>query len=82
MIYKTYILSTELHLQLGDDSKDVKVGTLIALIAESGEDWKAVQSNGSTSSAAVTPTVPISPPATPVQATTSSSIQHATKQPT
>lgn len=29
-------------LQLGDDSKDVKVGEIIALLAEAGEDWKTV----------------------------------------
>lgn len=29
--------------QVGDDSSDVQVGSLIALLAESGEDWKNVQ---------------------------------------
>jgi len=28
---------------LGDDSKDVKVGTLIALMVAEGEDWNDVQ---------------------------------------
>jgi hypothetical protein len=71
------------YLKLGDDSKDVKVGTLIALIADSGEDWKAVQNKGSASSVVDTPSVPISPPAAPVQAAISHSshIRHATKPP-
>lgn len=28
---------------MGDNSKDVKVGSLIALLAEHGEDWKSVR---------------------------------------
>lgn len=31
--------------QVGDDSSDVQVGSLIALLAESGEDWKNVKSS-------------------------------------
>lgn len=30
---------------MGDDSSDIQVGSLIALLAESGEDWKAIQSS-------------------------------------
>ena len=30
-------------LQLPDDSKDVKVGTVIALMVAEGEDWKDVE---------------------------------------
>lgn len=30
-------------LQLGDDSKDVKVGDLIALMVAEGEDWNDVK---------------------------------------
>jgi hypothetical protein len=29
---------------MGDDSKDVAVGSLIAVLAELGEDWKQIQS--------------------------------------
>lgn len=32
--------------QLGDDSKDVKVGSLIALMVAEGEDWNDVQVPG------------------------------------
>jgi len=32
--------------QLGDDSKDVKVGDLIALMVAEGEDWNDVQVPG------------------------------------
>ena len=32
-------------LKVGNDSTDVQVGSLIALLAESGEDWKSVQSS-------------------------------------
>lgn len=32
--------------QLGDDSKDVKVGDLIALMVAEGEDWNDVQIPG------------------------------------
>lgn len=30
---------------MGDDSSDIQVGSLIALLAESGEDWKNIQSS-------------------------------------
>lgn len=33
-------------LKLGDDSKDVKVGDLIALMVAEGEDWNDVQVPG------------------------------------
>lgn len=39
-----------IFLQFGDDSKDIKVGTLIALIAEPGEDWKTVSTMNPSSS--------------------------------
>jgi len=32
---------------MGDDSKDVPVGSLIAVLAEHGEDWKKIQSSSS-----------------------------------
>lgn len=28
---------------MGEDSKDIKVGTLIALMVPEGEDWKSVE---------------------------------------
>jgi len=42
MSFETEEEGTLAKIYLGDDSKDVKVGTLIALIAEPGEDWKVV----------------------------------------
>ena len=30
---------------MGNDSKDVKVGSLIGILAEPGEDWKSIQSS-------------------------------------
>lgn len=37
---------------MGDDSKDVPVGSLIAIIAEHGEDWKQIQSSSFSKSSA------------------------------
>ena len=46
-------------LQKPDDSKNVVVGTLIALIAEEGDDWRSVQvpadSGGATEATAEAP---------------------------
>lgn len=44
MSFETEEEGTLAKIYFGDDSKDVKVGTLIALIAEPGEDWKTVSS--------------------------------------
>jgi hypothetical protein len=31
------------QIQIGDDAKDIKCGTLIALMVAEGEDWKDVE---------------------------------------
>lgn len=43
--------------KLGDDSKDVKVGDLIALMVAEGEDWNDVQVPGKKKSKSKTPAV-------------------------
>lgn len=42
-------------LKLGDDSKDVKVGDLIALMVAEGEDWNDVQIPGKKTPKSKTP---------------------------
>lgn len=40
------VLNFQFVFKLGDDSKDVKVGDLIALMVAEGEDWNDVQVPG------------------------------------
>lgn len=63
-------------IQVGEDSKDVKVGTLIALMVPEGEDWKSVEMPQD-----LTDTTSVSPPAdtkveTPMQTATKESAGH------
>lgn len=73
-------------IYLGDDSHDIKVGALIALIAESGEDWKSVKSEGAVASAAHSSPAPVATsqvqPSDLASTSEFSSIRHATKRPT
>lgn len=41
---------------MGDDSKEVKVGSLIAILAEQGEDWKQIKNSYISSTLAPTNT--------------------------
>jgi|ERR1712136_160073 len=50
MAFETEEEGTLAKIYFGDDSKDIKVGTLIALIAEPGEDWKTVSTMNPSSS--------------------------------
>lgn len=57
MISAWYFVLHSWLSQVPEDTKDVKVGTLIALMVEEGQDWKDVAIPGS-AAAAPTPAAP------------------------
>ena len=45
-------------MQIKEDAKDIKVGTVIALMVGEGEDWKSVEGSSGAPSSAALPSEP------------------------
>jgi hypothetical protein len=52
-------------LQVREDAKDIKVGTIIALMVAEGEDWKSVEVPKSSDASSLAPSPPSEPASKP-----------------
>lgn len=63
MYRRVHILLQRHTLQVREDAKDIKVGTVIALMVAEGEDWRSVEVPKSSDASSLAPPRPPSEPA-------------------